>query len=130
MNMPLPMASARANLPEILDLGAATALAADLLKARGRDIELAGSSVRRLGAPALQVLVAAKATWLADGRAFTLEAPSAGFVLGLALLGAPYERVFEAGPGDEPVAEHGVALLMRSVARVRRRAASSHCERL
>jgi chemotaxis protein CheX len=75
-------------LAQILDLGAAAPLKQALLAARGAPIAIDASQVERFGALCLQVLLAAKATWAADGHAFAIEAPSAAFLEGARLMAA------------------------------------------
>lgn len=71
-----------------LGLMAAGPLAADLLARRGQDLGLDASGVTRLGGQCLQVLLSARATWQADGHAFTVVAASPEFTETSALLGA------------------------------------------
>ncbi len=75
-------------LPETLDLLAAAPLAAALLAKRGQDVGIDGDAVRRLGGQCLQVLLAARASWQADGRFFRILTASAELAQGLAQLGA------------------------------------------
>jgi chemotaxis protein CheX len=75
-------------LAETLDLVAATPLATALLAKRGQDIAIDASAVRRLGGQCLQVLLAARAAWLADGRFFRITVVSAEFAHGLTQFGA------------------------------------------
>ncbi len=75
-------------LAETLDLLAAAPLAAALLAKRGQDVVLDGSAVRRLGGQCLQVLLAARTSWLADGRSFRITVASAELANGLAQFGA------------------------------------------
>ena len=75
-------------LAETLDLVAATPLATALLARRGQDVVIDGTAVRRLGAQCLQVLLAARATWLADGRSFRITVVSTELAHGLAQFGA------------------------------------------
>ncbi len=77
-----------ASLPPVLDLNAAGPLAAELLMRRGAPLVIDGSAVERLGAQCLQVLLAGRATWAADGHSFSVEAPSDVFAATLAALGA------------------------------------------
>ncbi len=70
-----------------LDLNAAGPLADSLLKHVGEDLVLDGSKVQRLGAPCLQVLLAAAKTWAGDRAALSLDNPSARLVEDLKLLG-------------------------------------------
>lgn len=78
----------RVELPPRLDLAAAGALRDELLKLRGRDVVMDGSGVRHLGGAGLQVLLAARRLWAAEGRSLRLAEPSAALSEGLALMGA------------------------------------------
>ena len=80
--------SAYLRLAPVLDLKAATALAADILALRGRDLNIDAAHVRRLGAQCLQVLLAARSSWAADGRRLSFTEISDDFREGIALLGA------------------------------------------
>jgi len=81
--------SAPLKLSETLDLCAAASLTGALRTARGEDLEVDASDVRRVGGQCLQVLLAAVAAWAADGRALTVSNPSSEFIEGVTLLGAP-----------------------------------------
>ena len=98
MKRPSRRRAAPAPLPAVLDLKAATPLAALLLARRGTPLVVDGSAVERLGAQCLQVLLAARKTWDADGQPFQLANPSTAFIEALALLGAQ-------GLADQTVAE-------------------------
>ena len=74
-------------LADSLDLTAAAPLAADLLARRGAPAILDASAVRRLGAQCLQVLLAARAAWQADGHAWRVVDPSPEFADNAALMG-------------------------------------------
>lgn len=76
------------SLPPILDLTAAGPLAAEFLAHRGTPLMVDGSGVERLGAQCLQVLLAARTAWAADGHAFSIESPSEAFTETLVALGA------------------------------------------
>jgi chemotaxis protein CheX len=71
-----------------LDLKSAAPLLTSLRGARGRDVALEAGEVRRVGGQCLQVLIAARAAWAADGRAFEYRDASAAFIDGVALMGA------------------------------------------
>jgi chemotaxis protein CheX len=71
-----------------LDLSAATPLATELVGLRGRAVELDAGDVSRIGGQCLQVLLAARAAWAADGHGFAIVNPSPEFLEGLALMGA------------------------------------------
>ncbi|GAC1345899.1 MAG: hypothetical protein NVSMB18_26670 [Acetobacteraceae bacterium] len=60
-------------LPPVLDLSAATALHANLLAARGEDLEVDASEVQRLGGQCLQLLLAATKAWQTDGKLLRLK---------------------------------------------------------
>lgn len=89
-----PASAAIVQLPAILDLNAAGPLAHELGAARGRNVQVDASAVRRLGAQCLQVLVAARAAWQSDGQAFSVVSPTEEFTAGVAVLGAPLDPWF------------------------------------
>ena len=64
------------SLPETLDLKASGPLTAAFLERRGDAVEVDAGNVRRLGGLCLQVLLAAKTAWAADGKSFSIRAPS------------------------------------------------------
>lgn len=76
------------SLAGVLDLAAAAPLQASLLAHRGQDLELDGSTVQRLGGQCLQIILAARATWEADGRALRLRDISEAGRDALAVMGA------------------------------------------
>jgi chemotaxis protein CheX len=82
-------------LGQVLDLNAATPLAAELLALRGADVEVDASAVGRMGAQCLQVLLSARATWGEDGFAFAIVAASRELTAVLELLGAPLDPYFQ-----------------------------------
>jgi chemotaxis protein CheX len=90
MNDPSPL-----QLPEALDLLAATPLAKTLLERRGASIVIDASSVQRVGAQCAQVLLSAASTWTADGHSLAIVNRSPGFVEGLQLLGIPSDAFTE-----------------------------------
>ncbi len=49
--------------------------------------------VQRLGAQCLQVLLAARAAWVADGQALQLRNPSEAFIAALELMGLSPEEL-------------------------------------
>jgi chemotaxis protein CheX len=63
-------------LAESLDLPTATALRAEILGLRGAPVTLDASSVQRIGGLCLQVLLAARAAWRADDKAFSITGAS------------------------------------------------------
>jgi chemotaxis protein CheX len=76
-------------LAESLDLTAAAPLAAAILAARGKPMAIDASGVQRLGAQCLQVLLAARQTWSADGQPWEVVSPSPEFCDAAALMGCP-----------------------------------------
>lgn len=76
-------------LAPVLDVTAAGPLREQLLALRGGPVELDASAVERLGGLCLQVLMAARRTWAADGQALSLTAASPAFASQLAAFGAP-----------------------------------------
>jgi chemotaxis protein CheX len=78
-------------LPSILDLIAAPGLLEAFTTRRGEALAVDAGGVQRLGAQCLQVLLAARAAWAADGMALAVENPSPEFSATLELLGASPE---------------------------------------
>jgi anti-anti-sigma regulatory factor len=76
-------------LPTILDVSAAQTLKEALCDTilSGENIALSGADVERVGTPAVQVLLSAAQTSLADGRSFALTQPSEPLRLAFADLG-------------------------------------------
>ncbi len=74
-------------LSDRLDAKEAGSLLGDLMGARGHDLDVDASSVRRLTAQCLQVLLSAQGTWAADGRAFRISTLSSEFRDAVALMG-------------------------------------------
>lgn len=62
-----------------LDLAAAKPLWTELVATRAQPIEIDASNVERLGGLCLQVLLAARRAWQADGVAFVIANPSQAF---------------------------------------------------
>lgn len=85
-------------LPEILDIRAASPLAAEILGARGRQLTIDASNVQKVGAQCVQVLLSARATWLADGASLTISHPSEALIEALQTLGIPVTRFSEQEP--------------------------------
>ena len=83
-----PELSKTVQLATVLDMKAASPLADELLLARGSDLQVDGSAVQRIGAQCLQVLLAARQTWRADGATLVIVAPSEPLQNSVALLGA------------------------------------------
>ncbi len=77
------------SLADGLDMTAARPLAAELAALRGGPVALDASAVRRVGGQCLQVLLAARAAWAADGQPFEVSQASPEWRDGVALMGCP-----------------------------------------
>ena len=84
-------------LPDCLDSSAAPSIKDMLLARRGNAIVVDASQVRRVGAQALQVLVAAARTWQADEQSYRLTGASAELLETVALIGLPHEDLLLEG---------------------------------
>ena len=85
--------AAKLRLAEQLDLTAAGPLHAELLARRGRKLSVDAAGVRIIGAPCVQVLLAAAATWAADGVPMRVVEPSPDLLEALRLFGIPPEAL-------------------------------------
>lgn len=74
-------------LPAVLDLVAAHGLLEAFTARRGQALTVEAGAVQRLGAQCLQILLAARAAWAADGLELRLENPSPEFSAALELMG-------------------------------------------
>ena len=79
--------SHRIDLPETGTHEACAVLVDELSAFRGEPIRLNAEPVARLGGMLLQILLAARKQWQADGQPLTLETPSEPFCRGLERLG-------------------------------------------
>ena len=77
-----------ATLDAVLDVAAASPLAAMLGARRGADLDLDASGVERVNGLCLQVLLSAAKTWTADGARLSLRHPSAALLQVLRITGA------------------------------------------
>lgn len=75
-------------LPEILDLGGATRVAAQLRELRGQDVQIEAGNLQRLSGIGLEMLLAAQVQWRADGKALSIVNWSEDATGTLVLLGA------------------------------------------
>ncbi|WP_426958717.1 STAS domain-containing protein [Muricoccus radiodurans] len=75
-------------LSPVLDLRAAGPLAAAMLAWRGDDLSLDASRVERVGGQCLQVILAARNQWAAEGRSFRVLGASDAFKEAADLMGA------------------------------------------
>ena len=85
-------------LPERLDTASAGRLAGRLSERRGQPLRLDGSAVGFGGALGLQVLVAARRQWQADGQPFRIDPLGDGLARACRILGIP---PLEIGAGDD-----------------------------
>lgn len=74
-------------LPDNLDLNAVSAMHTELISLKGQDVEIDAADVRKSGAQCVQVLLAAKKTWDADGKSLMIGTMSEAFGNTLKLLG-------------------------------------------
>ena len=92
-------------LPAVLDLVAAHGLLEAFTVRRGRALTVEAGAVQRLGAQCLQILLAARAAWAADGLELRLENSSPEFSAALELMGvAPAELEHHALTKDKELA--------------------------
>jgi len=96
-------------LPARLDLTSAAALAEELRGRLGADLALDAGSVTHLGTPGLQVLLAARASWAAAGRALRVENAPDSLAEQLAQFGLSLSDLATEGAsaGDAPDAPGG-----------------------
>jgi chemotaxis protein CheX len=83
------------SLPEILDIRATSPHATELLHARGNPLMIDASSVAKVGAQCIQVLLSAHATWTADGLPLNVVHPSEPLLDALETLGIPFTDISE-----------------------------------
>ena len=89
--MKRPSKAAKANtliLAETLDLAAVAPLRDEFIGARGAALTVDASRVQRIGGLCLQVLLAARAAWRADDKAFGVADASPEFKNSLERAGA------------------------------------------
>ncbi len=75
---------------------AAAPLLKDIRTRRGAPLILDGSRVERIGGQCLQVILAARAAWAADGLGFEIRKPSTALKDAWVLMGAGAEPLTEA----------------------------------
>lgn len=84
------MSDSTVRLPASMDIGAARKLWGEIASHRGSSLSLSGECVERIGGLCLQVLLAARASWEAEGTSLTIVTPSAALEAALSLLGASF----------------------------------------
>lgn len=81
-------AAASLTLPSHLDIGSVRPLLEELRALRGAPLTLDGSEITRVGGLGLQILLSARATWLADDQPLTIANPSPALEEACTLAGA------------------------------------------
>ncbi len=89
----------KVKLPAKLDTAAAAHLHGALAACMGQDIILEASEVEQVGGRCLDVMLAARANCLAQGKAMTVHTPSGAMIHDLAILGSSPETL---STGDAP----------------------------
>ena len=82
-------------LPVRLGHAEAQALRPEIEAQRDQPLCLHAGEVEFLGAAGVELLLAARAEWRGKGIAFSLDAPSDGFLGGLDRLGLPHSALIE-----------------------------------
>ncbi len=84
------------SLPARIDNAAASMLRDMLLAKQGASLRLDASAVTKIGTLSVQVLLAARKTWIADGKSLSLSNPSDLMSVKLAQIGLTSAQ-FETG---------------------------------
>lgn len=80
-------------LPEVLDLNAASRLHEQILTLKGKEIVVDATAVKRVGAQCVQVLLAAARFWRAERLQFHVGTGSDAYATTLQLLGISDEAL-------------------------------------
>jgi anti-anti-sigma regulatory factor len=88
-------------LPDLLDISTAAAVRKQLLDLRGSGAVLDASSVRKVSAIGLQVIISAARTWQADGHDFHIDAPTRQMRDAFDVMGFDATRLFEITGGHQ-----------------------------
>lgn len=81
------------SLDNVLDLNAAGSLHAKLMAARGSDLVIDASSVERVGALCIQVLMSAAKTWEEEKHSLTFSQMSDALMKTMQLSGVNYDHM-------------------------------------
>jgi chemotaxis protein CheX len=81
------------SLGKVLDLNEATALHSKLMTLRGNDLAIDASSVERVGALCVQVLMSAAKSWEEEKRSFTFSKMSDALAKTMQLIGVNYDHL-------------------------------------
>ncbi len=90
-------------LSSVLDFSSSGELFSELRDHVGNGVILDGSGVRHLGAPCVQVLMAAARAWESEGVPFAIDQRSEAFVLGLERMGIGADELPGSGSVADPV---------------------------
>ncbi|MEQ5793602.1 STAS domain-containing protein [Paracoccus sp. NFXS7] len=85
-------------LPETFDRKAVSAFARTLLDHRGADAVLDASGVARMGTLAVELLIAARKQWRADGKTLSIRDASDPFLTTIQAVGASVQLLQTGGP--------------------------------
>lgn len=80
-------------LSKVLDLVAAPLLLENFLQKKGNNLQVSADQVQRVGAQCLQVLLASRKAWEADGFDLSIVNPSEAFTEALTLMGVAVESL-------------------------------------
>lgn len=81
------------SLDNVLDLNAASTLHSRLMELRGSDLVIDASSVERVGALCIQVLMSASRTWEEEERSLTFSQMSDALTKTMQLSGVNYDHM-------------------------------------
>lgn len=81
------------SLDNVLDLNAASTLHSRLMELRGSDLVIDASSVERVGALCIQVLMSASRTWEEEERSLTFSQMSDALMKTMQLSGVNYDHM-------------------------------------
>jgi chemotaxis protein CheX len=81
------------NLEKVLDLNEASALHTKLMALRGSNLTIDASSVERVGALCVQVLMSAAKSWEEDKHSFSFSKVSDAMTKTMQLIGVNYDHL-------------------------------------
>lgn len=87
------LAAKTLSLDNVLDLNAAGSLHSKLMAARGSDLVIDASSVERVGALCIQVLMSAAKTWEEEKHSLTFSQMSDALMKTMQLSGVNYDHM-------------------------------------
>lgn len=86
-------AAKKLSLEKVLDLNEATALHGKLMALKGSNVSIDASSVERVGALCVQVLMSAAKTWEEEQNSFTFSKMSDALAKTMQLIGVNYDHL-------------------------------------